>query len=78
MFLNNIFLLAVSVLACTPLCPAIGKFFARRREEKSGTASCAAVGVYDALTAIVPVGLVGLSLLALVGNSYNPFLYFRF
>ena len=77
-FLNNIFLLAISILACTPLCPAIGKFFARRREENSGTASRAVVGVYDALTAIVPVGLVGLSLLALVGNSYNPFLYFRF
>jgi hypothetical protein len=34
--------------------------------------------VYDAATAILPVGLLFLSLLSLVGDSFNPFLYFQF
>jgi alginate O-acetyltransferase complex protein AlgI len=37
-----------------------------------------AVTVYDAVTAVLPVLLVFLSLLCLVGDSYNPFLYFQF
>jgi alginate O-acetyltransferase complex protein AlgI len=41
-------------------------------------ASRLAVSVYDIVTAVIPIGLLLLSVLALVGNSYNPFLYFRF
>ena len=37
-----------------------------------------AVTVWDLAAAILPVGLVLLSLLCLVGDSYNPFLYYRF
>ena len=73
--LGNIFFLAVSVLACTPIIPAIGRFFEKKRAEGKGKA---AVAVYDAVTAILPVGLLLLSLLSLVGDSFNPFLYFQF
>ncbi len=73
--LGNIFFLAVAMAACTPVIPVIGRFFEGKR--KTGEASVA-VTVYDAVTAILPVALVFLSLLALVGDSFNPFLYYQF
>ncbi len=76
-FLGNLFFLIVACVACTPLVPAIGRFFESRRETATGTARVA-VTVYDAVTAVLPVVLVFLSLLALVGDSFNPFLYFQF
>ena len=74
--------LPVAMLACTPVVPAVGRLFERLRdglaEGKSGGMAKAAVIVYDAVTAVAPVALVFLSLLCLVGDSYNPFLYFQF
>ena len=74
-FLGNIFFLIVAILACTPIVPAIGRFFEKKR---AAGQSPALVAVYDAVTAILPVGLLFLSLLSLVGDSFNPFLYFQF
>lgn len=78
---GNIFFLCVSVLACTPIAPALSRLFERIREkpseEKKGIAKVS-LFVYDAVTAVIPVILVLVSVLALVGDSYNPFLYFRF
>jgi alginate O-acetyltransferase complex protein AlgI len=74
-FLGNIFFLIVAILACTPIVPAIGRFFEKKR---AAGQSPALVAVYDAATAILPVGLLFLSLLSLVGDSFNPFLYFQF
>ncbi len=76
-FLGNLFFLVVACVACTPVVPAIGRFFEAKRETATG-ASKVAVTAYDAVTAVLPVILVGLSLLALVGDSFNPFLYFQF
>lgn len=73
--INNILLIAVSILACTPIIPAIGKYFERKRVASK---SKPALALYDFSTAIIPVCLVAISALALVGDSYNPFLYFRF
>ena len=74
--------LPVAMLACTPLIPAVGKRFERLRgrvtEGKLGGLGMVAVTVYDAVTAVIPVLLVFLSVLCLVGDSYNPFLYFQF
>ena len=67
----------MSVLACTPIIPAIGRFFESRRAAATGKTP-AAVFAYDAVTAVLPVILVLLSTLALIGDSYNPFLYTRF
>ena len=81
-FLNHVVFLAVAVLACTPILPAIGRAFESLREKaasrEAGGASKVAVVVYDVVTAVIPVGLVFLALLCLVGDSYNPFLYFQF
>ncbi len=78
-FLGNLFFLAVAVLACTPIVPAIARFFEKKRacKDTGGISACAVV-VYDIITGILPVLLLGLSVLALVGDSFNPFLYFQF
>ena len=75
--LNNLFFLSVCILACTPIIPFLAKRFEKMRGSKA-PASRFAVSVYDIVTAVIPIGLLLLSVLALVGNSYNPFLYFRF
>ena len=68
-FKNNVFFLIVSVLACTPIVPAISSILDKTKFTK---AVKAAVGV------VIPVALLALSAFALAGDSYNPFLYFQF
>ena len=69
LWLNYLFFLIVAIVACTPLVHKIGEWARKAR----GTAVL--YGVWDVLA---PVALLILSTMALVGNSYNPFLYFRF
>lgn len=79
--LGNVFFLAVSVIACTPLFPAISRAVGRLREEKKEELSSGIsvfILIYDAVCSVIPALLVVISLLALVGDSYNPFLYFQF
>ena len=79
---GNIFLIIVSVVACTPLMPFIsGAFDKIRPKNKKDTikrSNTVCLFVYDALCALIPALLVCVSVLALVGDSYNPFLYFQF
>lgn len=67
-----IFLLA-AVVICTPLLKR-----AAQRLKYSALHSTGALAVYSVLQIAVPAVLLVLSAAALVGNSYNPFLYFRF
>ncbi len=79
--MGNLFFLVVACVACTPVIPAIGRWFEGRRAAlsvKPNGLAAAVVTVYDAVCALLPVVLVCLSVLALVGDSYNPFLYFQF
>ena len=73
MFENNIFFLIFAIVAVTPLFKAIRKpliqWFKKRR--------AVPYPIY-AYEIILPVILLILSTMALVGNSYNPFLYFQF
>lgn len=71
---NNIFLLAVCFVACTPLVRSLGNRIAGfgRRHPRFGRVW--AVVVYAA----IPVLLLLLSTASLVGDSYNPFIYFQF
>lgn len=69
LFLNNIFFLAVCIVACTPVIPALTRLLKR---SLNGTR------VFAAANAVLPACLIVLSALALAGDSYNPFLYFRF
>ena len=64
---NKLFLLLAGAVACTPLARRLG-------EKLSGRGR-----IWDVLRyAVVPVLLLLLSTAALVGDSYNPFIYFQF
>ena len=67
---GNCFFLAISIIACFPLVPLLAKL----RDAKSAPVNLVA----NAVAAVAPAVLVILSALALIGDSYNPFLYFRF
>ena len=67
---GNCFFLIISILACFPILPALAKL----RDSKIAPVYYAA----NAVAAVAPAILVVLSALALIGDSYNPFLYFRF
>ena len=69
-FLNYVFFLIAAVIATSPLLKALGEMFS------SGGLRTAYA--YNALQMFVPPLLLLLSTAALVGNSYNPFLYFQF
>ena len=73
LFLSNIFLLIFAVVACTPL----GKLI-RQNLLRFGSRNSAVFTVFNITELIVPPLLLILSVLALIGNSYNPFLYFQF
>ena len=72
-FKNNIFFIIVAVIACTPLAKELYKWMCRK---------CKTVVIFKYLRRIIeiagPVLLLLVATMALVGNSYNPFLYFQF
>lgn len=68
-FTGNIFFLIVCVLACTPIVPCVSRLLERNRYTKR---------IGQVISAIAPAALIILSLLALAGDSYNPFIYFQF
>ena len=71
--LNNLFFLIVAILACTPIVPLLQKklsALAERSEKWQRTEGVLGV--------VMPVLLLLLSLIFLVGNTYNPFLYYQF
>ncbi len=73
MLQNNAFLLLAAVVISTPLMDML---------DKRISALCCRMhisGVWDVITyCILPVALLILCTAALVGDSYNPFLYFQF
>lgn len=73
LFLQNVFLIIFCVIACTDF----GTRLRNRilQDVQPGTALFKAVMVIDAVT---PIFLMLLATVALVGDSYNPFIYFRF
>lgn len=71
--LNNLFFLILAVLACTPY-PAKGwRALGRRFAEGSRMSRACEIA-----SAVAPTVLLALSAIFLVGDTYNPFLYFRF
>ena len=73
LFKNNLFFLIFAVVACTPVGKGLRQILenlARRSE-----ALFFVNGVWDI---VHPVLLLLVSAMALVGDSYNPFLYFQF
>ena len=70
---NNCFFLILACLACLPIAPRLGQALT-----VMGRRSISAARINGIISTIIPPLLVFVSLLALVGNSYNPFLYFQF
>ena len=70
---SNLPILLISAVACTPIVPyAAKKLYARSAH------SGAAWAVYRAVVVAAPVILLLLATMSLVGDSYNPFLYWKF
>ena len=70
---NNLFLLIFCIIASTPLLKNFGTYIKRLHLVNHHIPYI--VYAYDT---VIPAILLIVSLLALVGNSYNPFLYFQF
>jgi alginate O-acetyltransferase complex protein AlgI len=68
-FKNNIFFLAVAILACAPVIPMLKKLCDKTYVTRRA---------WSVASAVAPVLLIAISALALAGDSYNPFLYFQF
>ena len=79
-FLNYLFILAISVVACTPVVPFLRDKLsaAITAEGTPPVARATARGLLNVVAVAAPVVLLCLSILAMVGDNYNPFLYFRF
>ena len=71
---NNVFLLAVSCFACLPAMKWLRKTGEQFCREHGGLLTVWNVAVYS----VIPIILLLLSTAALVGDSYNPFIYFQF
>ena len=72
-FKNHIIFFIVAIIAVTPISQKIKELFANfvDRSKATGLAGTAILVVYT-------VGLLLLNTAAIIGSSYNPFLYFRF
>ncbi len=68
-FKNNIFFLIVTLIACTPIIPAVSKLCQKNQVTKK---------IWTAAGVAMPIILLAVSALSLAGDSYNPFLYFQF
>jgi len=72
-FINHILFFAVAIIAATPVSKIIRKYFTKL-SAKSQTMGF----VCDAVLVLTGVFLLFVNTAALVGSTYNPFLYFRF
>ena len=73
MFASNAFLLLFCIVACTDLGTRIRGAMLTKVPEDS-----VAFKVVAFIDAATPILLLLLAVVALIGNSYNPFIYFRF
>lgn len=69
---GNIIFIIIAILSVTPLFKNIAIKLTPTKKSSPYTV------VYNILSAIIPIALLVLSTLTLVGDSYNPFLYFQF
>lgn len=72
LFMNQIFFLIFCMIACTPLSTWLWKKLVDKGMDKKWGY------VTDFVDVVLPAVLLVLSVMALTGDSYNPFLYFQF
>ena len=73
LLLGNVFFIIVAIIATTPAIKLISE---KLKEKAYG--SQGALAMHTALNLILPLALLILSAISLVGDSYNPFIYFQF
>jgi alginate O-acetyltransferase complex protein AlgI len=73
-FINNVIFFVILIIAVTPLVKKV----AAKIRDLGVNREVAFVYIYNILNVIIPVVLLFLSTVCLIGNSYNPFIYFRF
>ena len=69
---SNIFFIIAAIIVSTPLIKIIADKVKNHRENRGVNIICSACEI------IIPLILLFLSAIALVGDAYNPFLYFQF
>ena len=75
---SNMFLLAVCVIACTPAAKNLRIAIERRLQARWNGCGAVATAWCVVFYSVIPVILLLLSTASLVGDSYNPFIYFQF
>ena len=73
LFKNYIFFLLIAIVAVTPLVRNMGRVFRTSAENEIKVGH-----IYGVVEIVLPVILLLAATFALVGDSYNPFLYFQF
>ncbi len=73
LLLGNVFFIIVAIISTTPIVKLISE---KLKNKASG--SKGAMAVLTALNIFLPLSLLILSAISLVGDSYNPFIYFQF
>ena len=74
MYVKDNFIFAIiAIFACTPVV-RVARAITERYSKKNQTINV----IYSVYRAVIPAVLVIISAICLVGDSYNPFLYFRF
>ena len=71
-FLNNVFFFVICIIAVTPVVKALSYALSKNFQNK------VFINIKGIAEAVIPIALLVLSTMALIGNSYNPFLYFQF
>lgn len=70
---GNLIFIIIAVIACTPLVSFISRKIKFSKINKKNFSL-----IYGASSVVLPPVLIVLSLINIVGSSYNPFLYFQF
>jgi alginate O-acetyltransferase complex protein AlgI len=70
---NNCFFFAAAIIACTPIVP-----FVHRKLYEASKRSRAIRAITHVLEAALPSVLLMISICALAGDSFNPFMYLKF
>lgn len=73
MLKNNIFFFIVAIIACTPLVKKLGEVISKNADNEIKFAN-----IQGVIQIVTPIILLLVSTLGLIGDSYNPFLYFQF
>ncbi len=72
--MNNFVFVIVGIIAVTPATKKVAEWL----NSKSREGDIVYMRVYNVLNMVLPIVLLFLATIALVGDSYNPFIYFRF